>query len=61
MCVFKRVKHTLQLILTEIGQTVVPVVKTWRSNERHYGDLTSLNKNKAVILQTFKTTKEKSK
>ncbi len=28
----------------QIGQTDLPVEKTWRLNERHYGGLTGLNK-----------------
>lgn len=39
-----RAQITLQSILTESGQTGIPVNKTWRLNERHYGGLTGLNK-----------------
>jgi 2,3-bisphosphoglycerate-dependent phosphoglycerate mutase len=42
--VLTRAQSTLQSILNEIGQTDLPVVKTWRLNERHYGGLTGLNK-----------------
>ena len=35
---------TLQSVLEQIGQTDLPVEKTWRLNERHYGGLTGLNK-----------------
>jgi 2,3-bisphosphoglycerate-dependent phosphoglycerate mutase len=42
--VLTRAQNTLQSILNEIGQTDLPVVKTWRLNERHYGGLTGLNK-----------------
>lgn len=38
-----RAQNTLNAILTESNQ-VVPVEKTWRLNERHYGGLTGLNK-----------------
>ena len=31
-------------VLNEIGQEDLPVEKTWRLNERHYGGLTGLNK-----------------
>ncbi len=31
-------------VLHQIGQTDLPVSKTWRLNERHYGGLTGLNK-----------------
>lgn len=39
-----RAQKTLQAILTEINQPDLPVEKTWRLNERHYGGLTGLNK-----------------
>jgi len=42
--VLTRANVTLQTILQEIGQTDIPVHKTWRLNERHYGGLTGLNK-----------------
>lgn len=42
--VLKRAQITLNSILKEIGQTDIPVNKTWRLNERHYGGLTGLNK-----------------
>ncbi|CAG9791631.1 unnamed protein product [Diatraea saccharalis] len=42
--VLKRAQITLNTILQEIGQTDLPVNKTWRLNERHYGGLTGLNK-----------------
>lgn len=42
--VLKRANITLDLILKEIGQTDIPITKTWRLNERHYGALTGLNK-----------------
>ena len=31
-------------MLEQIGQPDLPVAKTWRLNERHYGGLTGLNK-----------------
>ena len=40
----KRAQKTLQLILSEIGQTNIPVVKHQALNERHYGDLQGLDK-----------------
>ena len=40
----KRAQRTLQIILTEIGQTAIPVEKDKALNERHYGDLQGLNK-----------------
>lgn len=42
--VLTRAQNTLQIILKEIGQTDIPIQKTWRLNERHYGGLTGLNK-----------------
>ncbi|XP_023178428.1 phosphoglycerate mutase 2 [Drosophila hydei] len=39
-----RAQDTLKHILKEIGQECIPVHKTWRLNERHYGNLTGLNK-----------------
>lgn len=42
--VLKRAQITLQTVLGEIGQTDIPIHKTWRLNERHYGGLTGLNK-----------------
>lgn len=42
--VLTRANKTLDAILQEIGQTNIPIQKTWRLNERHYGGLTGLNK-----------------
>lgn len=39
-----RAQKTLNTILTALGQTDIPISKTWRLNERHYGGLTGLNK-----------------
>lgn len=39
-----RAQITLASILNESGQASIPVEKTWRLNERHYGGLTGLNK-----------------
>ncbi|XP_044746389.1 phosphoglycerate mutase 1-like [Coccinella septempunctata] len=44
----KRAQNTLGNILERSGQTNVPIVKTWRLNERHYGALTGLNKVETV-------------
>ena len=35
---------TLATVLKGIGQEELPVERTWRLNERHYGGLTGLNK-----------------
>ena len=40
----KRAIKTLNYILEEIDQLYIPVYKTWRLNERHYGALQGLNK-----------------
>jgi len=42
--VLKRAQKTLASILKEIGQEDLPTEKTWHLNERHYGNLTGLNK-----------------
>lgn len=42
--VLTRAQKTLEAILKGIGQEDIPVQKTWRLNERHYGGLTGLNK-----------------
>jgi len=42
--VLTRAQVTLQAILEGINQTDIPINKTWRLNERHYGGLTGLNK-----------------
>ncbi|MDA8046235.1 MAG: 2,3-diphosphoglycerate-dependent phosphoglycerate mutase [Actinomycetota bacterium] len=39
-----RAIHTLELALGEMGQSWVPVARSWRLNERHYGGLTGLDK-----------------
>jgi 2,3-bisphosphoglycerate-dependent phosphoglycerate mutase len=42
--VLKRAIRTLDLALDEMDRLWLPVVKTWRLNERHYGALQGLNK-----------------
>lgn len=42
--VLKRAIKTLNLILDEMDRHWLPVMKTWRLNERHYGELQGLNK-----------------
>ncbi len=46
--VLKRAIRTLWIILDEMDQMWVPVVKSWRLNERHYGGLTGLNKREII-------------
>jgi 2,3-bisphosphoglycerate-dependent phosphoglycerate mutase len=43
----KRAERTLDIILAELGQTTLPVWRSGALNERHYGDLTGLNKDEA--------------
>ncbi len=40
----KRAIHTLNHILDEMDRAWLPVIKTWKLNERHYGALQGLNK-----------------
>ncbi len=42
--VLKRAIHTLDIVLEEMGLLHIPVEKSWRLNERHYGALQGLNK-----------------
>jgi 2,3-bisphosphoglycerate-dependent phosphoglycerate mutase len=42
--VLKRAIRTLNLALEELDQLWIPVEKSWRLNERHYGALQGLNK-----------------
>lgn len=42
--VLTRAQNTLGAILKELDQENIPIAKTWRLNERHYGGLTGLNK-----------------
>jgi 2,3-bisphosphoglycerate-dependent phosphoglycerate mutase len=43
----KRAQRTLGLMLEEMGQTDIPIVKDQALNERDYGDLAGLNKDDA--------------
>src|SRR5690606_3043399 len=43
----KRAQHTLDLLLAEMGQTNIPIVKDQALNERDYGDLSGMNKDDA--------------
>ena len=42
--VLKRAIKTLWLVMEELDQMWIPVINTWRLNERHYGALQGLNK-----------------
>jgi 2,3-bisphosphoglycerate-dependent phosphoglycerate mutase len=40
----KRAIHTAELTLAEMDRSWIPVQRSWRLNERHYGALQGLNK-----------------
>jgi len=42
--VLKRAIHTLWTVLDELGQEWIPVHRSWKLNERHYGALQGFNK-----------------
>ncbi|MCX6735099.1 MAG: 2,3-diphosphoglycerate-dependent phosphoglycerate mutase [Candidatus Peregrinibacteria bacterium] len=42
--VLKRANKTMEFVLEEMGLQNLPVKKSWRLNERHYGALQGLNK-----------------
>ena len=44
----KRAIHTLNYALKEMDREWLPVFKTWRLNERHYGALQGLNKSETA-------------
>jgi len=46
--VLKRAIKTLWIILEELDLMYIPIVNTWRLNERHYGALQGLNKQETV-------------
>ena len=43
----KRAQRTLDLVLGEMGQTGIPIIRDQALNERDYGDLSGLNKDDA--------------
>jgi 2,3-bisphosphoglycerate-dependent phosphoglycerate mutase len=43
----KRAQNTLDLLLAEMGQSRIPVIRDQALNERDYGDLSGLNKDDA--------------
>ena len=47
--VLKRAIRTLWIILEEMDQLWLPVNKSWRLNERHYGALQGLNKAETAV------------
>ena len=48
--VLTRAIRTCNIALTSADQLWIPLVKTWRLNERHYGGLTGLNKAETAAL-----------
>jgi 2,3-bisphosphoglycerate-dependent phosphoglycerate mutase len=46
--VLKRAIHTLWIALDEMDRVWIPVERSWRLNERHYGALQGLNKAQTV-------------
>ncbi len=45
----KRAQDTCDLVLNELGQSSLPIVKDIQLNERDYGDLSGLNKAEAAV------------
>lgn len=46
--VMKRALRTLWIVLDELDELWIPVEKSWRLNERHYGGLQGLNKSETA-------------
>lgn len=44
----KRSIHTLNLVLEQMDRQWLPVIKSWKLNERHYGALQGLNKSETA-------------
>ncbi len=44
----KRAIHTLNIVLEVMDREWLPVIKSWKLNERHYGALQSLNKSETA-------------
>lgn len=44
----KRAIHTLWFILKDLNRSWIPINKSWRLNERHYGALQGLNKSDTI-------------
>lgn len=44
----RRAINTLNIVLNEMNREWLPVVKTWKLNERHYGALQGLNKSETA-------------
>ncbi len=44
-----RAARTLEIMLEALGQSDLPVARSWRLNERHYGDLQGSNRAKMAL------------
>jgi 2,3-bisphosphoglycerate-dependent phosphoglycerate mutase len=55
--VLKRAIRTLHIVLEELDELWIPVFKSWRLNERHYGALQGLNKAEIATLHGEAQTK----
>lgn len=44
----RRAIHTANLVLDQMDSEWIPVIKTWKLNERHYGALQGLNKSETA-------------
>lgn len=44
----QRAAETLEIVLAELGQTDLPVSRSWRLNERHYGAMQGMSRQQAV-------------
>ncbi|ADV33738.1 2,3-bisphosphoglycerate-dependent phosphoglycerate mutase [Candidatus Blochmanniella vafra str. BVAF] len=53
--VLKRAIHTLWIILDQLNQAWLPIKKSWKLNERHYGALQGLNKDEAIKKYGYET------
>jgi 2,3-bisphosphoglycerate-dependent phosphoglycerate mutase len=47
--VLRRAIQTLWIVMEELDQMWIPVYRTWRLNERHYGALQGLNKKETAL------------
>jgi 2,3-bisphosphoglycerate-dependent phosphoglycerate mutase len=46
--VLKRATRTLDIVLENLEQTEIPIIYSWKLNERHYGALQGLNKSETA-------------
>ena len=45
----KRASRTLNIVLEEMNIQNIPIIKSWKLNERHYGSLQGLNKSEMAV------------